>query len=484
MRTGHRSAIIVFAAILLANLPAAADTANVQRMVSPGGSLIDVLPKSGPGVLAPTSELEGAGAPSTRASGWTLQAQNDAVFTDLSMADATHGFASAELGRVYRTIDGQTWSPVMNVGFPRYWYGVHAFDPSTVFVSGFQNQTGAGIGRWSTDAGITWTTDLVIDPANWLTIVQFADRQHGIATAIGSGWTYYTTNGGATAADWTRVLADPTQGWFAGNFTFLPSLRVWMTGISFCTSSDGGATYGRKPSIDPVFDGGTSFPDPQHGWTGGGSISPTVEGWVHRTTDAGLTWSGRILNAPYPIRSLLFLDGSIGFAIGGNYFGPVGGIWSTTDGGVSWNLDVDTGCEMKGIDWARVNADSVGVWAAGSRSGVGQIYRKDLRFPSGAVGVDEISRPQGQGAMILVAPNPARGRTTLVLDVVRRGPEVLDLIDAAGRRVRSIELGELTPGRHSFEWDGRDDGGRPVAAGVYYAAPRSGASGTSIVLVR
>ena len=474
--------VLLVVQLLIANLAAASGT-TVQQMVSPGGSLIDVLPKAGPGISATTTETLGTGAPSIRA-GWTLQLQNDAVFTDLSMADATHGFASAELGRVYRTIDGQTWSPVMNIGFPRYWYGVHAFDPSTVFISGFQNQTGAGIGRWSTDAGVTWTADLVIDAANWLTIVQFADRQHGIATAIGSGWTYYTTNGGATAADWTRVLADHTQGWFAGNFTFLPSLRAWVTGISFCSSTDGGSSYARRSSIDAVFDGGTSFPDPQHGWTGGGTISPTVEGWVHRTTDGGLTWSGRILTPPYPIRALLFLDDSIGFAIGGNYFSAVGGIWSTTDGGVSWNLDVDTACEMKGIDWARVNADSVGVWAAGSRSGVGQIYRKNILFPSGTVGIPEISRLEGNETELLAAPNPSRDGTTFVLEVVRRGPEVLHLIDAAGRHVRSIDLGELATGRHSIAWDGRDDRGQRVAAGVYYAVTsRGGARATSVVVV-
>ena len=330
------------------------------------------------------------------------------------MADATHGFASAELGRVYRTIDGQTWSPVMNIGFPRYWYGVHTFDPSTVFISGFQNQTGAGIGRWSTDAGVTWTADLVIDAANWLTIVQFADRQHGIATAIGSGWTYYTTNGGATAGDWTRVLADHTQGWFAGNFTFLPSLRVWVTGISFARRRTAAPPTRVRSSIDPVFTAGTSFPIHSIGWTGGGSISHGGRRLVHpRPTGADVERSH--LNPPYPIRALLFLDDSLGFAIGGNYFGGVGGIWSTTDGGVSWNLDVDTGCEMKGIDWARVNADSVGVWAAGSRSGVGQIYRRNILFPSGAVGIPEISRLEGNGTELLVAPNPSRGATTFVL---------------------------------------------------------------------
>jgi photosystem II stability/assembly factor-like uncharacterized protein len=484
MSNGHRSLLIVLTALLTGSPAFAADHTVVQRLFSSDGVLIEVVPRSGPGIEAPVGAIDGSGVPPARPFAWTLQAQNDAVFTDLSMADATHGFASAELGRVYRTTDGESWQSVMNIGFPRYWYGVHAFDPSTVFVTGFQNQTGAGIGRWTTDGGATWTADVVIDPANWLTIVQFADRQHGIATAIGSGWTYHTTNGGASADDWTRVLADPTQGWFAGNFTFLPtSLRAYVTGISFCSSTDGGSSWTRRSSIDPVFDGGTSFPDPEHGWTGGGQISAPVSGWVHRTTDAGVNWSGRILSTPYPIRSLLFLDASIGFAVGGNYFGAVGGIWSTTDGGVSWNLDQDTGCEMKGIDWARVNADSVAVWAAGSRSGVGRIYRTKIRFTGGTLAVDEDASVPANA--LLAVPNPARGGTTLVLELARRAPVSIRIVDAAGGLVRTIDLGEMAAGRHGIEWDGRDDRGTPVAAGVYYAVtPGRAGNGASLVVVR
>jgi photosystem II stability/assembly factor-like uncharacterized protein len=393
MPEAHRSALrLALLCVVLVTFPA--DLLHAGAIQKPilardGTTLVDLIPKASsdsPAAPGPSAaELGGGSGASAAGFPWVLQLQNGAVYTDLSMADATHGFASAELGQVYRTTDGSTWTPVLNLGFPRYWYGVHTFSPSRVFISGFQNQSGEGIGRWSTDGGITWSADLVIDPNEWLTINQFANGQNGVATAIGGGLTYVTTNGGATAADWSTVIADPTQGWFAGNFTFLPSLRVYVTGISFCTSLSGGLSYMRRASIDPVFDGGVSFPDPMHGWTGGGQISAPVQGWVHRTTDGGFTWSGRILNPPYPIRSLLFLDDQLGFAVGGNYFQAIGGIWSTTDGGTSWNLDVNTGCEMKGIDWARVDSDSVAVWCAGPPPGSAgsiarsSIYRRDRR---------------------------------------------------------------------------------------------------------
>jgi hypothetical protein len=480
--------------ILLCSLPSPASaSAIVERLLAADGTtIVDAIPKSGPGLgefAAPLPELESSAA---AAFPWVLQSQNGAVYTDLSMASATRGFASAELGQVYRTTDGETWQQVMNIGFPRYWYGVHAFSPTKVFISGFQNQSGEGIGRWTSDGGVTWSGDIVVDPAHWLTINQFADDQHGVATAIGSGLTYVTTNGGATAADWTQVLADPTQGWFAGNFTFMPgNLDVYVTGISFCQSLDAGLSYSRRPSIDPVFDGGVSFPDVTHGWTGGGQISAPVQGWVHRTTDGGATWSGRLMNPPYPIRSLLFLDDQLGFAVGGNYFQGIGGIWSTTDGGVNWVLDVDTGCEMKGIDWARVDPDTVAVWSAGSRSGLGRIYRTKLFFPEGTAGVGAAENVVTPASIRLsAAPNPSDGRMPFRLLVSgmngadqRDQGAFIDIVDVSGRRIRRLELAPDKPMSQVAVWDGRDDRGRRTATGIYYALLGGNAGGKSIPLV-
>jgi flagellar hook assembly protein FlgD len=47
------------------------------------------------------------------------------------------------------------------------------------------------------------------------------------------------------------------------------------------------------------------------------------------------------------------------------------------------------------------------------------------------------------------------------------GPVELSVYDLAGRRIRTLTRGALAPGRHTFLWDGRTDGGRRLAAGVY-----------------
>ena len=43
----------------------------------------------------------------------------------------------------------------------------------------------------------------------------------------------------------------------------------------------------------------------------------------------------------------------------------------------------------------------------------------------------------------------------------------LDIHDVRGRRVRRLVGGEQTAGPHEVRWDGTDDAGRQLAAGVY-----------------
>ena len=65
------------------------------------------------------------------------------------------------------------------------------------------------------------------------------------------------------------------------------------------------------------------------------------------------------------------------------------------------------------------------------------------------------------------SPNPFNPLTVVRFDLVRDGFTELDVYDMTGRRVRGLVSGYLTAGEHQTAWDGRDDGGRPLASGVY-----------------
>lgn len=88
--------------------------------------------------------------------------------------------------------------------------------------------------------------------------------------------------------------------------------------------------------------------------------------------------------------------------------------------------------------------------------------------------IDTTEVPPGPpaAASLTVAPNPARGPCTFAFTLTRSTHGSLEVYDTGGRRVRVIESGALAPGAHAPRWDGRDDTGRAVPGGVYFARLR------------
>lgn len=64
-------------------------------------------------------------------------------------------------------------------------------------------------------------------------------------------------------------------------------------------------------------------------------------------------------------------------------------------------------------------------------------------------------------------PNPFNPSTTIAFSLVRDGRVELKVYDARGALVRTLVDGQVAAGEQRVAWDGRDQGGRQVAAGVY-----------------
>jgi hypothetical protein len=75
---------------------------------------------------------------------------------------------------------------------------------------------------------------------------------------------------------------------------------------------------------------------------------------------------------------------------------------------------------------------------------------------------------------LAVQPNPAPGGCTLRFSLAAAGQGSLIVFDASGRKVRTLLSGDFSPGEHTSPWDGRDDAGRVVRQGVYFAQLRLG----------
>lgn len=65
-------------------------------------------------------------------------------------------------------------------------------------------------------------------------------------------------------------------------------------------------------------------------------------------------------------------------------------------------------------------------------------------------------------------PNPFTPGTTIAFRLPKAGDVSLEVIDIAGRRVRTLASGQLGEGEHLYVWDGTDQSGRQVAAGTYF----------------
>jgi exo-1,4-beta-D-glucosaminidase len=107
-------------------------------------------------------------------------------------------------------------------------------------------------------------------------------------------------------------------------------------------------------------------------------------------------------------------------------------------------------------------------------------------FSNGVVGVDAgglAPRPR----LYPNAPNPFTARTTIRFELVRSERASLLIFDVAGRLVRRLAHGGiLEAGSHEAVWDGRNDSGVRLAAGLYFCRldSESGSETGRLVLAR
>jgi hypothetical protein len=117
--------------------------------------------------------------------------------------------------------------------------------------------------------------------------------------------------------------------------------------------------------------------------------------------------------------------------------------------------------------------------------GAGEVRGQILPM-SPATGADIGAPGRGEGIALVVAPNPVpAGNAALLYRVPAAGHVTVTIHDASGRTVRTLYDRE-SPGSGILAWDTRDESGREVAAGVYFARLVSGEKleGRQIVVLR
>jgi hypothetical protein len=118
-------------------------------------------------------------------------------------------------------------------------------------------------------------------------------------------------------------------------------------------------------------------------------------------------------------------------------------------------------------------------------------YRLEAEeMPDLYVETDEISVPVAHARLYQNHPNPFNPSTTIPFTVP--GPDggrsavSLTIYDVRGSRVKTLVEGSFPTGRHSIQWDGRNQRGEEVSSGFYFVQLRTGGMKTTrkMVLIR
>ena len=76
-------------------------------------------------------------------------------------------------------------------------------------------------------------------------------------------------------------------------------------------------------------------------------------------------------------------------------------------------------------------------------------------------------------------PNPTSSAGWISFELARAGAIRLDVLDLAGRRVKTLASGDRPAGRYEQRWSLDDAAGRAVARGIYFV--HLSAPGTNLV---
>jgi hypothetical protein len=98
-------------------------------------------------------------------------------------------------------------------------------------------------------------------------------------------------------------------------------------------------------------------------------------------------------------------------------------------------------------------------------------------------GVGDIPGPAPVVLALSATPNPMRTTGILRVRTGASGPLRLRLYDLQGRVVRTLYDGPVETGLATFTWDGRDDAGRAVGSGIYFATAVTSGRRSTVRLV-
>jgi hypothetical protein len=131
---------------------------------------------------------------------------------------------------------------------------------------------------------------------------------------------------------------------------------------------------------------------------------------------------------------------------------------------------------------------ATGVASAGTHAYVADGGAGLQVLPAQCEGTAGLAKADGVEAQsrLEVLPNPSSREIAIRFEALNGGLVQASVYDLAGRCVRRLLDGFLSGGKHNLAWDGRDDAGVAVPAGIYLArvSTAAGTTTTRSVIIR
>ena len=375
-----------------------------------------------------------------------LTSGTDVTLNGVDFINPDTGIVVGDQGLIMKTTDGGlTWETKVPSGFGPNLNDVRIVSETKAFAVG-----SSGVLLQSSDAGETWQQEPSGTSSAMVGIS--VDRTSGKGLISGESllmlWTddwgenWSLVQDGYMSNFYKAFMANGEFGIaFGENSIFQPMLGYTMNaGTTFDMwnfyPETGGVLYEGKASDGYFFSQDKGFVIGRI-WDGRGFITKEINWFSHN-------WNSLLVSSE--LRSIDFIDQEHGVTVGGTNMDWI--FLETPDSGITWNPALVNG-NGKGFN------DVVLVGNTGYAVGwSGQIVKKHLPVPV----VEKQYRP----VSLTVYPNPARGETTLFIDLDHPGHLSLFIYDITGVTKKQV-TGEFPAGRQSIPLDISD-----VPGGIYF----------------
>jgi hypothetical protein len=300
----------------------------------------------------------------TNAQGWSVLTTNSTSnLKGIHFPTETTGYAVGDNGTILKTTNGGAQWTSQTTSYPGYWFwDVHFIDENTGYVVGESdpgfNPCGQGIILKTTNGGTNWTTlasslsypvrDLFVLSKDTLFICGGAEQTSSVIAKSFDGGNTFTPIG-------TSYFDAMLGGLFFlnSNIGFLgvyesvfgsynPTLATWLS------TSSGGSSFSSNviPSSSSYWNFASDFPDALNGYF---TRSTYVTGWpvyLRKTTDGGASWNENLISSfTGGLYGLDFIDANTGYIVGEG-----GVIQKTINGGSTWNTEISpTTSELRSV---------------------------------------------------------------------------------------------------------------------------------------